>query len=87
MNTGALLYPPIARGFLALFEGRATTIVWENPSLGVFGVVVPAPGKITSQHFSIPCSPPFPLEMVTCVQKLRYHLRSCWTWWWTFRHL
>lgn len=37
----ALPYPPIAPGFLALFEGRGGRVVWENPSLGLFGIVVP----------------------------------------------
>jgi hypothetical protein len=57
----ALPYPPVAPGFLALFDGRTASVVWENPSLGLFGIVVPPQthnGRPPQQHFSLPETPP-----------------------------
>lgn len=38
--TVPLPYPPVATAFLALFPGHTDGIIWENPSLGLFGIVV-----------------------------------------------
>ena len=62
MAVAALPYPPIAAGFLAMFDGRTASIVWENPALGLFGIVVPPPCNVgqapQQQHFSLPDMPP-----------------------------
>lgn len=59
----ALPYPPIPSAFLAMFKGRAETVIWENPSQGIFGVVVPSTtaagngSNPMTQHFVIPDTP------------------------------
>ena len=62
MAVAALPYPPIAAGFLAMFDGRTASVVWENPALGLFGIVVPPPCNVgqvpQQQHFSLPDMPP-----------------------------
>lgn len=44
----ALAFPPIAPNFLALF-GASASVIWENPCMGQFFVVVPPPGS-PGQH-------------------------------------
>jgi hypothetical protein len=47
----ALPYPPVADGFLEMFGCTAAAVVWENPSLGLFGLVVGSGGP---QQFRMP---------------------------------
>ena len=66
----ALPYPPIAEGFLSLFDCTAAAVVWENPALGTFGVVVPSPaarGAAFHQRFTVPEKPLPSLAMRTVV--------------------
>lgn len=62
----SLPYPPIAPQFLALFPGRADAVIWENPSMGIFGVLVPGPGY-NERGFPIPESPPQAARVRTSV--------------------
>lgn len=51
----ALAYPPVAAAFLALFDGATeASVVWENPGLGLFGLVVPPPAAAA---FVVPLAP------------------------------
>ena len=52
----ALPYPPIADAFLGMFGATLASVVWENPSLGIFGVVVGTSGR--PQQFPMPAHPP-----------------------------
>ena len=54
----ALAFPPIAGKFLALF-GPMATVVWENPSQGLFGVMVRPDNRTSAEGtFVIPDHPP-----------------------------
>jgi hypothetical protein len=56
----ALAFPPIAPKFLAMF-GPTATVVWENPSQGIFGVMVRPDSQChTDGTFVIPDHPPAP---------------------------
>lgn len=51
----ALTFPPVPREFLELFPGATEhSIVWENPALGLFGVIVPPPGTSAPQQCALP---------------------------------
>lgn len=63
----ALPYPPIAAAFLDMFPGRAESVIWENPSLGLFGIVIPERNHPPVASFAIPDTvppPPTVTEMV-----------------------
>ena len=48
------------------FPGRADAVIWENPSMGIFGVLVPGPGY-NERGFPIPDSPPQAARVRTSV--------------------
>lgn len=58
----ALAYPPISDAFLRLFGVGPSAVVWDNPSAGTFGLVVPAvPGgclAAATAAFTLPTAPP-----------------------------
>jgi hypothetical protein len=66
----ALAFPPIPAAFLSLF-GPTATVIWENPSQGLFGIIV-CPNTDNVSHlvrgaFTIPDVPPTPPTLFTDV--------------------
>jgi hypothetical protein len=66
----ALAFPPIPTRFISLF-GPTATVVWENPSQGLFGVIVCADERDSSRlvggTFTIPECPPCPPTLINTV--------------------
>lgn len=56
----ALSFPPIPAAFLAMFRGDGSdvSVIWENASSGLFGVMVRANGGAVPADFTIPTHPP-----------------------------
>lgn len=57
----ALTFPPVPKDFLDLFPGATVhSVVWENPALGLFGIIVPPPGTSAPQQCALPEGVPPP---------------------------
>ena len=66
----ALTFPPIAPAFLRMFGTRAS-VIWENPCMGLFNIVVPLGNLDEEIKFLIPTQPlPFPesREVITEIE-------------------
>ena len=57
----ALAFPPVCDNFLRMFGVGPAAVVWDNPSAGTFGLVVPAaggaPAPPVATAFTLPESP------------------------------
>lgn len=74
----ALTFPPIAPEFLAMF-GPTASVIWENPCMGLFLVVLPSPDVAThhtkyAPSFELPTNPLPPPVVSEYIVEVDTHL-------------